>query len=160
MQELPGLVYSVSMTTRLPRAGEKEGREYFFVTHERFHDHIRKGDFLEWASVHGEFYGTLKSQVTEILNTGRNVVLDIDIQGAGSVKQHMPQAVSIFIMPPSLEELGVRLRQRGTETPEKMEARLQIAEKEIEAAQTYDYLVINSELDLAVQSVKNIILNT
>ncbi|MBN2417468.1 guanylate kinase [bacterium] len=157
MRETPDLVYSVSVTTRPPRNGEVHGNHYFFVTRDEFREHIENGAFLEWAEVHGEYYGTLRSQVEGQIAAGKRVILDIDVQGARSVKGNMPAAVTIFILPPSLEELRARLIKRGTETPDLIEKRLTIAGKEMEAASGYDYIVINNILDNAVRDVKTIL---
>ena len=160
MKEVNNLVYSISVTTRLPRNGEAHGKDYFFVTRDEFRGKITNNDFLEWAEVHGEFYGTLRSHTEEIIKSGRDVILDIDIQGARSVKANMKEAVCIFIMPPSLQELRKRLLKRGTETREKIEERLIIAEHEMESSGEYDYIVVNSVLSEAVADVKKIIDNT
>ena len=118
--------FSVSMTTREPREGEEHGREYFFVSHEEFIENINRNNFLEYATVFDNYYGTPKDIVLKKLEKGRNVILDIDVQGGLQVKEAMPEAVLIFLLPPSLAALRSRLENRGTETPEKIEKRLEI----------------------------------
>ena len=148
--------FSVSMTTRAPREGEVHGREYFFVTHEEFIANIEKGNFLEHASVFDNYYGTPKDIVLKRLEKGRNVILDIDVQGGVQVKASMPEAVLIFILPPSLAELRRRLEGRGTETAEAIEKRLAKAVDEIKYIGEYDYYVINDDLGAAVDLVRSI----
>lgn len=157
MRNVPNLVYSVSATTRMSRPGEVHGKDYFFVTHDEFRKQIDAGAFLEWAEVHGEYYGTLRSQVDEQFAAGKQVILDIDVQGARSVKKNMPEAVTIFILPPGLQELRKRLMNRGTETLDVIEKRLTIAGQEMEASSEYDFIVINDILDNAVRDVTSII---
>ena len=148
--------FSVSMTTREPREGEVHGREYFFVTHEEFLENIEKNNFLEYASVFDNYYGTPKDIVIRRLEKGRNVILDIDVQGGLQVKAAMPEAVLIFILPPSLAELRHRLEKRGTETQEKIEKRLSKAVNEIKFIGEYDYYVVNGDLNTAVDTVRSI----
>ena len=157
--ELPGLVFSVSHTTRPSRAGEVDGRDYHFVGVEEFTS-IREqspSGFLEWARVHDNFYGTSREEVEKLLGEGLDVVLDIDIQGARQVKEAIG-AVSIFIAPPSLAELERRLRGRGTESEEVVALRLANARRELAAASEYDYLVVNDSLAEAVETVRSIII--
>lgn len=157
--ELPGLVFSVSHTTRPPRAGEVDGRDYHFVGIEEFTS-IREqspSGFLEWARVHDNFYGTSRWEVEKLLGEGLDVVLDIDIQGARQVKEAI-EAVSIFIAPPSLAELERRLRGRGTDSEEVVALRLANARRELAAASEYDYLVVNDSLVEAVETVRSIII--
>ncbi|MBN1780698.1 guanylate kinase [bacterium] len=151
------LKYSVSATTREPRASETDGKDYFFLTQNRFDEHIRSDDFLEWAVVHGQRYGTLKSQTEACLQNGDYIILDIDVQGGLIVKKKIPGALLIFLMPPSLEILEQRLRTRGTENESALEKRLQIASKEMDAAGQYDYIVFNHEIDQAVGDINAII---
>ncbi|ADU97365.1 guanylate kinase [Thermovibrio ammonificans] len=157
LKEIPTLEFSVSYTTRPPREGEVDGRDYHFVTKEQFERMIEEGDFLEWANVYGNLYGTSKSQVLKALEEGRDILLDIDTQGALQVKKNFPEAVLIFILPPSLEELERRLRKRGTDPEEVIERRLKTAREELKKALCYDYLVVNDELEKAFDQLKGII---
>lgn len=151
-----GNEFSVSMTTREPREGEVHGREYFFVSREVFEENIEAGNFLEHATVFENYYGTPKDMVLSRLNKGRNVILDIDVQGGLQVKKAMPDAVLIFILPPSLAELRRRLEGRGTETQEKIERRLGQALNEIKLIGEYDYYIVNSDVEEAVALAKSI----
>ena len=148
--------FSVSMTTREPREGEIDGKHYFFVSHEVFIENIEKNNFLEYASVFDNYYGTPRDIVLKRLEKGRNVILDIDVQGGLQVKAAMPEAVLIFILPPSLAELRARLEGRGTETPEKIEKRLAKAVNEIKFIGEYDYYIVNDDLDKAGADVRSI----
>ena len=131
MKLRPGLEFSVSATTRAPRPGEVDGREYFFVTHDRFAEMVDNNELLEHASFVGNHYGTPRSQVEKRLEQGITVILDIEVQGAAQVKAAMPEAVTVFLAPPSLEVLEQRLRGRGTETEEKIRSRLETARQEL-----------------------------
>lgn len=148
---------SVSATTRNPRPGEVEGINYYFLEKENFKDMIGEGEFLEYAEVYGNYYGTPKAKVMEKLNSGEDVLLEIDIQGALKVKEIYPNGVFIFILPPSMEELKSRLEGRGTETKEAMLRRMESAYHEIEYVFKYDYAVLNDEVDLAVKTIESII---
>lgn len=150
------LFFSVSATTREPREGEQEGVDYYYVSRERFEEMIEAGEFLEHAEYAGNLYGTPKPPVEERLESGCDVALDIETQGAAQVKEHMPEAVSVFIMPPSLEELERRLRGRGTESDEKIQKRLDTARHEIEKAPTYDFIVVNDVISRAAQKLYDI----
>lgn len=159
MPALPGLGFSVSHTTRAPRPGEVSGRDYHFVGREEFvalRERTPSG-FLEWAEVHGNLYGTSRAEVEGLLAAGRDVVLDIDVQGARQLRGLLP-AVFIFIAPPSLEELSRRLRHRGTEAEETVRLRLANAREELQAAGEYDYLVVNETLDEAAAQLRAIVL--
>ena len=142
-----GNEFSVSMTTRDPREGEVDGKDYYFVSREVFLEHIEAGNFLEHATVFDNLYGTPKDMVLNRLERGRNVILDIDVQGGLQVKKAMPEAVLIFILPPSLAELRRRLEGRGTETAEKIEKRLGQALNEIKLIGEYDYYIVNDDLN-------------
>lgn len=156
LQTLPQVGYSVSFTTRQPRKGEKSGREYRFVSREEFENLIANGEFLEYAEVHGKFYGTSKSQVEKMTSEGFDVILEIDVQGAKIVRAKMPEAVSIFIMPPSLEVLRNRLEKRGTETVEQISLRLSNAHDEMKRFEEYDFIVVNENLKTAGEQFKAI----
>ena len=152
------MVLSVSMTTRAPRKGEQEGVDYFYVTKDEFLKEIDKGNFLEYANVYAsDYYGTPKNKVLENIKKGKDVILVIDIQGALKVKEIMPEAIFIFIMPPSMKELKTRLIKRDTETPEKILSRFKTAYKEINEATKYNYVVINDKIDVAANKVESII---
>ncbi len=151
-----GNEFSVSMTTRGPREGEVDGKDYFFVTREVFIENIEAGNFLEHATVFDNLYGTPKDMVINRLERGRNVILDIDVQGGLQVKKAMPEAVLIFILPPSLAELRRRLEGRGTETAEKVESRLGQALNEIRLIGEYDYYIVNDDINEAVTLAKSI----
>lgn len=148
---------SVSMTTRDPRDGEIHGVNYYFTSKEEFVSKIDAGGFLEHAEVFGNYYGTPKEEVLERLNEGIDVILEIDVQGALQIKKVFPNAILVFILPPSLTELRNRLTGRGTETPEVVERRLGEAANEISFANQYDYAVVNDQLDAAVENVRTII---
>ena len=149
---------SVSMTTREPRAGEMHGVNYFFVNEEEFKRIIEVRGFLEYAQVYGNYYGTPKMEVMDMMNDGIDVVLEIDIQGALHIKEAYPEAVFIFILPPSMAELRKRITGRGSETEESLERRLGETLKEISYIDKYDYCVINGELKEAVDRVAAIIM--
>lgn len=151
-----GNEFSVSMTTRSPREGEVDGKDYYFVTREEFLANIEAGNFLEYATVFDNLYGTPKDMVLNRLERGRNVILDIDVQGGLQVKKAMPEAILVFILPPSLAELRRRLEGRGTETAEKIECRLGQALNEIRLIGEYDYYIVNENIDEAVALAKDI----
>ncbi|MDQ0148888.1 guanylate kinase [Eubacterium multiforme] len=148
---------SVSATTRDPRVGEVEGVNYFFTTKEQFLQKVEEGDFLEHAEVYGNYYGTPKSSVQKMLNEGRDVILEIDIQGALKVKENCEEGIFIFILPPSMEELKQRIIKRGSETPESLMRRFKSAYKEINYISKYNYAVVNDEIDIAVSKLEAII---
>ncbi|HHX80057.1 MAG TPA: guanylate kinase [Acholeplasmataceae bacterium] len=151
------LVYSVSMTTRKPRANEVDGREYYFVTREEFESYINEGKMLEFAEFVNNYYGTPLDQVTEMLEAGKEVVLEIEVQGATQVREKMKDAVLIFIAPPSMEDLYRRLSSRGTEPPEIIQARIDKAKREIDLAYMYDYIVVNDTVENAADRIMAII---
>ena len=148
---------SVSMTTRNPREGEVHGVSYYFAIKEEFLQKIEAGGFLEYAEVFGNYYGTPKMEVLELLENGIDVLLEIDVQGALQIKEVYPEAVLVFILPPSMEELRARLTGRGTETQDVVERRLGEAAKEISYVKQYDYAVINDDLEEAIDNVKMVI---
>ena len=157
MKMRDGLEFSVSATTRLPRPGEVEGKDYFFVSREKFDEMIRQGELLEHAEFVGNCYGTPRSQVEQRLEQGITVILDIEVQGAAQVKAVMPEAVTVFLAPPSLEALEQRLRKRGTETEEVIASRLETARKELLLAPTYDFTVINDDAVRAAEEIRDIL---
>ena len=157
LAEVPDLVYSVSMTTRPPRPGEINGKNYYFVSREAFEKTLADDGFLEYAQVYGEYYGTPRAMVMESLTEGKDVVLEIDIQGAMNIRRTYPKGVLIFILPPSMGELRKRITGRGSETIGDIELRLGEALKEIAYIDKYDYCVVNGDLDEAVDRVKSII---
>ena len=148
---------SVSMTTRAPRPGETDGREYFFVSRDDFEEKIREHGLIEYAQYCGNYYGTPKAYVEKQLLDGRDVILEIEIQGALKVKNQFPSALLLFVMPPSIKELQRRLCGRGTETEEVIRARLSRAQTEAEGIEAYDYLVINDHLDTCVAQMHTLI---
>jgi guanylate kinase len=157
LEVVPNLSYSVSYTTRAPRNGEVEGREYFFVNPNQFEEMVAAGEFLEWANVHGNFYGTAKRQLAEQTATGLDLVLEVDVQGAASVRELALDAVSIFILPPSYETLRQRLIQRGTDAPEQLEVRLRNAPDELRQYAAFDYVIINDDVERATKQLASII---
>lgn len=153
------IAFSVSATTRAPREGEIDGKHYFFISRQEFENRIANNDFLEYAQFAGNCYGTPKSYVLSLLEQGKNVLLEIEVQGAMQVMERMPECVSIFVLPPSFEELERRLRGRGTESEEKVRARLETARGEIAYAPRYQYQIVNGEdVDAAYQQLRGIYL--
>ncbi len=150
-------VLSISMTTRAPRPGEQDGVHYFFRTREEFEDTIRKDGFLEYAEYNGEYYGTPEAPIRRWLNEGKNVILEIEVQGAEKGMNHRSDLVSIFITIPSFEELERRLRDRATETEEKIRRRMATAQMELSRAFRYQYVVLNDEVEKAVARINTII---
>ncbi|SCG83515.1 guanylate kinase [Proteiniborus sp. DW1] len=148
---------SVSATTRKARAGEIDKISYFFISKEEFEDMVKREEFLEYAYVHGNYYGTPKKYVLDKIENGQDVLLEIDIQGALKVKEIYPDGVFIFIMPPSMEELKKRIINRGTETEEAISKRLEAAYEEVEHVLKYDYVVLNDEIETAVKKIEAII---
>ena len=159
LSDIKNLVYSISCTTRKPREGETDGVQYRFITREKFEEDIEKNLFLEYAHVHSDYYGTLKADVVRELEAGRNVLLEIDVQGALQVREKIKEAVLIFIAPPSISELEKRLRDRHTETEENLKLRLSNAAKELELKDKYDYVIINDDLEKASHEIRNLIEN-
>ena len=157
IEEINNLKVSVSATTRKPRVGEIEGKNYFFIDEENFLDKIKNEEFLEYASVYGNYYGTPKKAVLKELENGNDIILEIDIQGALKVKENYPKGVFIFILPPSLEELKNRIEGRGTDSKEVIRRRLKCAYDELNYAFQYDYVVLNDEVESAVDKIKEII---
>ena len=148
---------SISATTRAPREGETDGQEYFFKTREEFEKMIAKDDLIEYAMYVGNYYGTPKAYVEEQLRAGKDVILEIEIQGALKVKEKFPNTLLLFVTPPSAEELRKRLEGRGTETQEVIDGRMKRAIEEAEYMDQYDYLVVNDELDVCVEEMHHLI---
>jgi guanylate kinase len=157
LEKHDNIYISVSATTRAPRAGEVEGVNYYFLTKEDFEVKVRENGFLEYANVHGNFYGTPKGNVEKMLEDGKDVILEIDIQGALQVKENFKEGVFIFILPPSMEELKQRIIKRGSETEESLMTRFKNAYKEINYVSKYNYAVVNDTVELAVEKVESII---
>lgn len=153
------MAFSVSATTRAPREGEIDGTHYFFITRQEFETRIANNDFLEHAQFAGNCYGTPKSYVMSLLEAGKNVLLEIEVQGAMQVMERMPECVSIFVLPPSFDELERRLRGRGTETEDKILKRLETARGELAYADKYQYKLVNGgDLEAAYQQLRSIYL--
>ena len=152
-----GLKLSVSATTRPPRSGEVHSREYFFVSKEQFKQMIEEDEFLEWANVYSNLYGTPRCFVYENLKRGQDILLEIDIQGAMQVKKKIPEGVFIFISPPNLKELAERLCSRGKDSMSSINMRLAACEEEMKYIEYYDYVVVNDEIHLAVDKIKSIV---
>ena len=149
--------YSVSCTTRPPREGEVEGRDYYFRTRQEFERGVKAGEFAESADVHGHLYGTLRSEIERVLGSGRHVIMDIDVQGAKQLEAVFPDSMLVFILPPSAEVLIARLEARKTENTKSFIRRLRSAKEELKAIDLYPYLVVNHEVDAAVKDVSRII---
>lgn len=157
LKEDPNICYTVSVTTRQPRKGEKEGQNYYYISREEFFRRRDNGDFLEWAEVYGNYYGTLHSEVDRLLQDGKTVILEIDTQGAMQIKAAYPSGVLVFVLPPSLAELKRRIVARGSETAATLKLRLSQAEQEIAMAEQYDYTIINDNLKKAVSELRAVI---
>ena len=163
MEDYQDIAYSISATTRKPRAGEEDGVDYFFLSEAKFKEMVAENEFIEWAQVHGNYYGTPKSYVEETLNAGQDVILEIDIQGAVQVKEKCEQGacaegIFIFLAPPSLAELENRIRERDADSEAEMELRMDNATEEIKMAEEYDYVVVNDQVEQAVEKIKAIII--
>jgi guanylate kinase len=156
-ESLENLTHSISHTTRLPRAGEIDGRDYYFVTHERFREMADAGDFAEHARVHANLYGTSKRVLERMVAEGTDVILDIDTQGARQIRQHYASAVFIFIMPPTMDILEERLRNRRSDREEDIRSRMQRARDEIRDYALYDYIIVNRDFDRALAELRSII---
>jgi guanylate kinase len=153
----PDLIYSVSCTTRAPRAGERNGIDYHFKTEDEFREMIDSNGFLEWKKVHGNLYGTPAEPVHDAIRSGNRMILDIDVQGAKEVFDKIERAVGVFIAPPGLDELEKRLRERNTDSEETIKARLENAKTEMESAPLFDHLIINDDLDRAADELADVI---
>ncbi len=157
-QRLDHLQYSISYTTRPSRVGEVDGRDYFFIDEASFKKRIEQGDFIEWAQVHGHFYGTSQNLLAEWTASGTDVILDIDSQGAMLLKQRSAEGVYIYVLPPSFDILKKRLTARGSESPEEMSRRLIKAKDEIRYYKEYQYLIINKAVEEAIDNLESVIL--
>jgi guanylate kinase len=149
--------YSVSCTTRQPRAGEIEGKDYYFISRTDFLTKRQRGEFAESAEVHGNLYGTLRSEVFKVLESGRHVLMDIDVQGAVQFLRVFPQSVTIFVLPPSADVLLERLRMRDTESRQQLADRLQSALQELQSVDEYEYVVVNDDLETAINRITSIV---
>lgn len=151
------LSYSISVTSRAPRRNEKEGVDFHYVSEDEFNAMIERKEFYEWAKVHGNYYGTRKQTVEDLLDTGADVVMDLDVQGAYAIRGMKPEAVTIFLLPPSMQVLEQRLRGRGTDDEEIIRLRLRNAAVEIAQCRMFDYLVINDHLDRVIDQIGQIV---
>ncbi len=158
VRETPGVFYSVSVTSRPPRRGEREGVDYHFVSRDEFERMVRDGELAEHAEVAGNLYGTPRCPLDEAIAKGRTAMVDIDVQGAMQIRKAFPAARLVFIRPPSMEDLEKRLRERGTESEESIQRRLKLARSEMEYVSKYDFVVVNDDLERAVEETKSIIL--
>src|SRR5712692_4170358 len=156
---VPGLEFSISYTTRKPRGTEQNGCEYFFVTRQQFEEMIRQGEFLEHADVFGNYYGTARHFLDQAKKDGKDLLLDIDVQGAEQIKRKLPDAVSIFILPPNRSELEQRLRKRSQDAEQVIQRRLDAATREIENYEKYDYILVNDRLEDSVETLNAILLS-
>ncbi|HZQ69050.1 MAG TPA: guanylate kinase [Terriglobales bacterium] len=155
---VPNLKFSISYTTRAPRGSEREGREYYFVSRSQFEDMLARDQFLEHADVFGNYYGTAKRFLYDAEQTGQDLLLDIDVQGAAQIKGKLPEAVSIFVLPPDRKTLEARLRDRGQDAEQVIERRLATATREIENYSKYDYILVNDRLADSIEALKSILL--
>jgi len=157
MASSPGLRFSVSYTTRAPRAQEKHGRDYFFVSRQVFERMVRRDEFVEWADVYGHLYGTAHKQLLAAQRQGQDILLDIDVQGHQQVRRRLPEALSVFILPPSFQVLSRRLRRRHSDAPEEIDRRLNTAREEITHWPEYDYVVVNDRRKDAAGALRAIV---
>lgn len=160
VQSVPGLRFSISYTTRSPRGSERDGVEYHFVDRGAFEDLVHGGELLEWAEVYGNYYGTSRRQIDEILGNGEDVLLDVDVQGARAIRRKRPESISIFVLPPSFQVLRDRLISRKEDRKYVIEQRLKIACKEIKSYEDYDYLIINDNLGKSMEELRAIIVGS
>ena len=160
VRSVPDLIFSISFTTRKPRAGEVDGRDYFFIDEDRFDAMVREGGFVEWVQVYGHRYGTGRDWLNSVLATGQDVLLDIETTGALNLRRAIPDARMIFILPPSAASLEQRLRSRGKDSDEQIAIRLRHARHEMELYHAYDYLVMNDDLELAYRQFESVVYAT
>jgi guanylate kinase len=156
-ERIADIGYSVSHTTRAPRVGEKDGKDYFFVDKERFRGMINNNAFVEWELVYDDYYGTSYISISDKLNAGQDIILDIDIQGAKNIKEKITDSILIFILPPTREILEQRLRDRATDSEEALIKRIALATKELDNCRWYDYLIINDDLEMATKALEAVI---
>ncbi len=155
----PDIEFSISYTTRQPRENKDDKLDYYFITRNQFKEMIQKNKFVEWAEVHGDLYGTAAKPLISAIDKGKHILLEIDVQGGFSIKKELPDAVLIFIIPPTLKELEKRLKDRAMNSTVEINKRLQIAKKEIVAAKNYEYIVINDSLKHCIEKIKAIIIS-
>ncbi|MBI3129792.1 MAG: guanylate kinase [Acidobacteria bacterium] len=160
VQSVPGLIFSISFTTRAPRPGEVDGKDYFFVDNDKFDAMVERGEFVEWVEVYGRKYGTGRTWLESVLSTGQDVLLDIETTGALNLRQAIPDAHMIFILPPSARILEARLRGRGKDSEEQIRMRMEHARHELELFEAYDHLIVNEDLEKAYRGFEAIILAT
>jgi guanylate kinase len=153
LERYPELYYSVSATTRSPRTGEIDGKNYYFISRNKFEQLVAQGEFLEWAEFAGNYYGTPREAVVNQIRAGKMVVLEIELEGARQIRASFPTALSIFILPPSFEELEQRIRNRGQDSSEAIARRLQCAQEEIKAAEEFDIQIVNDDFETAVNAI-------
>ncbi|RMD50246.1 MAG: guanylate kinase [Ignavibacteria bacterium] len=159
LKEFPQLVFSVSATTRAKRENEIDGKDYFFISEDEFKQKIENNEFVEWESFYGYYYGTLKSFIDETVQSGNTIVLELDVKGALNIKNQYPNAVLIFIEPPSKEALAERLKRRNTESEADFKKRIERASMELQYKDRFDYSVVNADLEVAKEEVKKIVEN-
>lgn len=157
LEKMPDVTRAVSFTTRNPRKGEVNKEDYIFVSQKEFAEKIKKNEFLEWEKKFGFYYGTCALQLKEAVENGKNILLSIDVKGAETIKKIFPKSISIFIMPPSVEELETRLRKRKTDHEAQVVLRLKESESEIKASKGYDHIIINEDVQKAAEEIRNII---
>ena len=155
--QISSFAYSVSFTTRPPRKNEIEGVDYYFISNKEFQEMVKDGKFIEWARVHGQLYGTSIDLLNEAIETKKNVVLEVDVKGGIEIKKRYAEAVLIFLLPPSWQELEKRLNKRDTEIKERIRERIERAKKEITDAPYYDYLVVNNDINKALSDILSIV---
>jgi len=158
IRNLSNLMSSVSYTTRKPRSGEMDGRDYFFVSPEKFQHMLGQGLFVEWTEIYGNRYGTSKAFIEKLMKDQVDILFDIDSRGARKILELYPESISVFVLPPSLQELKKRLISRGTDSPETITSRLKLAEQEMEDAGFYQYTVVNDSFEEAVKKLKSIVI--
>ena len=159
LNEIPGLIYSVSATTRKKRTDEIPGADYFFISENEFKDKIQNNEFIEWEKVYDYYYGTFRYFITDNILDGRSIIAEVDVRGALSLKKKYPEAILIYIAPPSLDELIDRLTNRNTETESDLQKRIERAKMELSQKDKFDYLIINKDLEKAITETKKLLLN-
>lgn len=158
LRMMPNIRFSVSYTTRKPRPGEVDGKDYLFVSEDTFKKMIEQGEFIEWAEVHGNLYGTSRKVINDIIESGKDVMLDIDVQGAQQMRNNFKGGIYIFVLPPSLDALRKRLKDRGQNSPEEIERRVKRAIEEIREYKRYDYVIVNDVFQDALDALRSIII--